>query len=94
MVKKCVTIRKTCRENLCHNCGKFYNDIVMHVISSCDLTVYIREIMWCEWIQITMITKIECSVYLHALSENELVLVILSGLPKFELVEHDLLQFQ
>lgn len=53
ILKLCVTLRYVDSENLCHICGKFYRDIITHVVLSCTCTESFRDDLWCSIINVS-----------------------------------------
>ena len=60
---------------LCHKCGCFYRDPVIHILTSCFRVASLRDELWCE---IVNIGPIEFSVVLHNMDDTKLALAILS----------------
>ena len=90
-MKLCVTIRYINRQELCHICGSFYNDITTHIVLNCTLTEKVRDELWCCIINIS---DIMFSVYLHSLSSDSLIHILLGGPLEFELSPEELESFR
>ena len=61
--------------NLCHQCGYFYDDPIIHIISSCSSINSTRDKFWCDIINIG---PIDFSVTLHGMDNTTQALTILS----------------
>jgi len=81
-----VTIHRLGKYDLCHKCGTFYENIITHIVLECSYTLSVRDELWCD---ILNITDIMFSVYLHSLSNFEMIHVILGGNINYELPSED-----
>jgi len=77
VISLCALVKPTEQncELLCHKCGYFYNDPIIHIIATCSSVRSIQDELWCEIINIG---PIEFSVVLHSMNETNLALNILS----------------
>ena len=76
---------------LCHKCGKMYNDVYIHIILQCGCTEELRDDFWCELISIFEITF---NVYLHLHSDFHLFHMLIGGEIVYELNALELADFR
>ena len=91
LMKLISVIKITDCHELCHKCGKFYSDITLHIVLSCNGLENIRDEMWCDFINIDDITF---SAYLHSLDDWSLLTIMLGGDIDFELNCDDTVNFR
>ena len=60
---------------LCQKCGFFYDDPIIHIVSTCSSINSTRDAFWCDIINIG---PIDFSATLHSLDDTNLALILLS----------------
>ena len=75
VVSLCSLVRPHEPKLLCHKCGSFYSDPIIHIISNCSSVYRIRDELWCEFINIG---PIDFSAMLHQMDDINLALTVLS----------------
>ena len=89
VIDLCSIVRYEDGHLLCDKCGKFFLNIVEHLLVSCDFIQDKRDDLWQDIININ---PIQFSVYMDSLSAHEFTTTILSCNTSYEL-ENDELTF-
>ncbi|CAG2214579.1 unnamed protein product [Mytilus edulis] len=89
VIDLCSIVRYEDEHLLCDKCGKFFLNIVEHLLVSCDFIQDKRDDLWEDIININ---PIQFSVYMDSLSAHEFTTTILSCNTSYEL-ENDELTF-
>ena len=63
---------------LCCYCGRFFNDIYVHLAIVCSRTEDERDILWSN---ITNLLEVECSAFLYNIEDDEFYSILLGGIP-------------
>lgn len=77
--------------DLCHRCGKMYNDIYTHIVLQCGFTEEVRYRLWCEFLSID---EIGFNVYLHSHSDFQLFHILIGGKIMYDLNRIDIIEFR
>ena len=67
---------------LCEKCGTLFKDPIVHAVTKCDSTSEARDSFWCD---ILNINPISFSIHLADLTDDTLVIRLLSCEPDFNL---------
>ncbi|PJE77716.1 hypothetical protein CI610_03357 [invertebrate metagenome] len=86
IVRLCTDLRSTNLIELCHFCGFLHDDRISHIVLHCTKTESLRDDLWCL---ISAVFDIEFSVFLHSLSEYNLIHVLLGGSLPYRLSPSD-----
>ena len=90
VVELCSMVRYDNRQLLCDKCGKLYQNIIEHLLVSCDRTRDKRDDFWQDIINID---PIDFSVYMDNLSSIDFICTVLSCDTTYELDQDELLLF-
>lgn len=86
VVKLTVSVRDLNESMLCHKCGMFYTDLTIHISLNCNETELLRDQFWCFIIDQF---DINFSVYLHSLSDYDVIHVLMGGSIEFDMHQKD-----
>lgn len=90
VVNLCALVEPLSSEMLCEKCGRFFTEVVTHILTVCTYTLETREDFWRDVISLE---PIEFSVFLDSLTPETLCLTLLSCSTDFDLDDENSLAF-